>query len=475
MFLLIEATLWSLSALGLISLPAVIPLDNYDLGVNRAMLGAGPRLYEPDRWTLNTLRPNIEITYPRLPVFRNGPETYTVHTNSAGMRDHEIARDKPAGVLRIACLGDSSTFGYNMEVDEGYPRQLQALLDAQYPGRFEVLNFGIPGHASLQGVERLKHLALGFHPDVVTFAFGTNDRFFHPPMKLSDELRASHSWRGTILTDARALFNLSATYRGLRALLVRTGALVPASEPQHPGPTSAAWVGLDEMDGAIGEVKSLGDREGFSLVLLNIDLHETDAVTATTEGAHRTGAPLVDIAALFREKKAERDREIATKRGLAPTTVPGAADKFVFRVVVEGTPKEVWMRYRIFPTGKTEIEALYDDGTHGDEHAGDGVWSLATSLSPGQKVIYSYSSPDETGKLAREFRDTFVVNGFPMMGSPDRGLIIRPGGTYIDVYGDFYLHSDPAHPDAPGHRLIAAELRDAILALPAVQRALAKS
>jgi lysophospholipase L1-like esterase len=472
----LEGALWSLSAVGLLSLPSTIPMDNYDLGVNRAMSGAGPRLYEPDRWTLNTLRPNVEITYPRLPVFRNGPETYTVHTNSAGMRDREISRDKPPGVLRIACLGDSSTFGYNVEVDEGYPRQLQALLDAQYPGRFQVLNFGVPGHASLQGVERLKHLASGFHPDVVTFAFGTNDRFFPTTRRLSDELHVSRTWRGTILFEAAKVFNMSATYRGLRAVLFHSGALVTSRAPQQPGQPTAAWVGLDEMAGAISEVKSVGDREGFSLVLLNIDLHETDSVTAVTEGAHRTGAPLINIAVLFREKKAERDREIATKHGLALTTVPGTADKFVFRVVVDGNPTEVWMRYRIFPTGaKTDIEALYDDGTHGDEHAGDGVWSLQSNLSAGQKVIYSYFAPDETGTRAREFRDTFVVNGFPMMGSPDRGLVIRPGGTYIDVYGDFYLHSDPAHPDAVGHRLIAGELRDVILELPAVQRALAKS
>jgi hypothetical protein len=316
---------------------------------------------------------------------------------------------------------------------------------------------------------------LAFHPDVVTFAYGTNDRFLHPPEKLSNQLHASHTWRGMLLFEAPRIFNLSATYRGLRMLLFRTGAL---DRPTTQAGKQAvvvrdAWVGLDEMAAAIGEARSLGDRNGFSLVVLNLDLHETDALKGLIEGAHKAGVPLIDIAALFRHKRAERDLEIASKHGLLPTTLPDDAHKFVFRVVVNGNPKEVWMRYRLFPTDQTAIEALYDDGTHGDEHAGDGVWSLATNFSPGQKVVYSYFAGEDSGKLVREFRDSFLLNGFPMMGSQERGLILRVGGTYIDVYGDFYLHSDPAHPDAEGHRLIAAQLRDAILALPTVQRALA--
>jgi hypothetical protein len=120
------------------------------------------------------------------------------------------------------------------------------------------------------------------------------------------------------------------------------------------------------------------------------------------------------------------------------------------------------------------LDALYDDGTHGDERAGDGVWSLESNYKPGTKVIYSYSSDPGDGKFVREFRDSFLVNGFPMMGTPERGLLLEAGGAFIDVYGTMYLRSDHAHPNEEGHRLIAAPVRDAILALPTVQQALAK-
>ncbi len=474
LFVMIEAVLWGLAALQLISLPSVIPLADFDQAIERVNSGASQRLYELDRWRLTTLRRNAVISYPRHPISAHSAETYTVRTNSAGMRNAEVTYAKPAGLLRIACLGDSSTFGFNVEADDAYPHQLQELLDADYPGRFQVLNFGVPGYASLQGVEHLKHSVLDFHPDVVTFAFGTNDRFWHGPASLSERLRASQSWSGTVSFELRRILNLSATYRALRMLLFHAGALhLDATQPteQKAGGVVTA-VQLEEMENAIAAAGSLAAHAGAAAVVLNIDLNETDAVKASTEGAQRAGLPFVDIVEHLAKRQREYESDLASKHGVAPTTLADRTQKFVFRVIVDGHPKQVSMRHRPFFKTDYTIEALYDDGTHGDEHSGDGVWSLATDYTPGTKVIYSYFSDNGDGKLVREFTDSFVRNGFPMLGSPERGLVLEVGAAHVDVYGTMYLRADHAHPNEEGHGLIAAQVRDAILALPLVRKAL---
>jgi lysophospholipase L1-like esterase len=50
---------------------------------------------------------------------------------------------------RILCVGDSHTRGVGAPTALSYPRQLQRLLEAAYPGaRFMVMNAGIPGSNS---------------------------------------------------------------------------------------------------------------------------------------------------------------------------------------------------------------------------------------------------------------------------------------------------------------------------------------
>ena len=41
---------------------------------------------------------------------------------------------------------------------------------------------------------------------------------------------------------------------------------------------------------------------------------------------------------------------------------------------------------------------MYDDGTHGDEKAGDGVWSLLVSVPVGKEIEYKYTNSGESGK-----------------------------------------------------------------------------
>lgn len=82
----------------------------------------------------------------------------------------EVKPAKPAGTFRILCYGDSNTDGPNRG---GWPERLQALLSDD--GEYEVLNAGVAGYSSHQGLVRFRSEAGRYHPDLVLVSFGWND------------------------------------------------------------------------------------------------------------------------------------------------------------------------------------------------------------------------------------------------------------------------------------------------------------
>ncbi len=102
--------------------------------------------------------------------------------NSRGLRSPEIPREKPSGVVRIAVLGDSCTFGFvslgNLRFDtpRPYPELLEDLLNRKFrPGRFLVIKYGMIGYTSYHGLRMLRREVLPDDPDIVVIRFGWND------------------------------------------------------------------------------------------------------------------------------------------------------------------------------------------------------------------------------------------------------------------------------------------------------------
>ena len=101
------------------------------------------------------------------------PKPNVLGHNSRGIYGPEFADSKNPRVFRIVTLGDSCThLG-----PHPYPRRLQAILDAAQPGRFEVINAGVIGYSSYQGLMRLRHEVAAWSPDLVTVYFGWNDHW----------------------------------------------------------------------------------------------------------------------------------------------------------------------------------------------------------------------------------------------------------------------------------------------------------
>jgi lysophospholipase L1-like esterase len=91
--------------------------------------------------------------------------------NEAGYRGPLRPRQKEPGVLRIATLGDSSTFGYGVAYADTYSSQLEELLKGRGL-KVEVLDFGVVGFTVRQGLERYKSAVRPYEPDIVVEAFG---------------------------------------------------------------------------------------------------------------------------------------------------------------------------------------------------------------------------------------------------------------------------------------------------------------
>jgi lysophospholipase L1-like esterase len=92
-----------------------------------------------------------------------------VAKNSLGYRERELTPKDPHR-YRIVVVGDSFTYGQGIEAPERFSNLIEALLGARY----EVLNFGIPGHDMPQHLQVLDQV-LTLQPDFVLLQLFIND------------------------------------------------------------------------------------------------------------------------------------------------------------------------------------------------------------------------------------------------------------------------------------------------------------
>ena len=83
--------------------------------------------------------------------------------------------DLEAGAdVTIVAYGDSITAGF--AVRRGFPSFWKQMLEEKYPeAGLEMINSGISGDTTLDGLSRLDWAALSYEPDLVTINFGIND------------------------------------------------------------------------------------------------------------------------------------------------------------------------------------------------------------------------------------------------------------------------------------------------------------
>jgi lysophospholipase L1-like esterase len=95
--------------------------------------------------------------------------------NRMGFREREMEPVKPAGTVRVICLGDSVT----AQGRPGYAELLNRLLADQPPtsNRWEAFNMGVYGYSVAQGLMQFRLTKDRVRPDIVTLYFGWNDHW----------------------------------------------------------------------------------------------------------------------------------------------------------------------------------------------------------------------------------------------------------------------------------------------------------
>lgn len=209
--------------------------------------------------------------------------------NEAGYRGPLLPHEKRPGVLRVATLGDSSTFGMGVRYDECYTARLPGEL-AKLGIEAEALDGGVIGHTVRQGVERYRDLVRPFRPDVVTLAYGAvNDHF--PAIDLPDEQKIAYNqerraglarWMRTQRRTWRVLHLLDWTSEELRGGREALTAVDPVLErEQHELRQTAGlvdWPGarrvsLEEFRGSLETLLAETRADGAELVLISMPRH----------------------------------------------------------------------------------------------------------------------------------------------------------------------------------------------------------
>jgi hypothetical protein len=141
-----------------------------------------PEFFRPDPTLFWELLPDLDHVPPHY---------YGDVTNDDGQRMRHGVGAKD-GRLRVACFGDSCTYGLGLRIDDSWPSVMGR--DAA----LEVINAGVPGYSSYQGALYADMRCPRWKPDVVVAEFGINDSLTWPQVDhdqvvaLTDAERAPH-------------------------------------------------------------------------------------------------------------------------------------------------------------------------------------------------------------------------------------------------------------------------------------------
>jgi lysophospholipase L1-like esterase len=205
-----------------------------------------PRLFWVLKPRLNAWRVNGN--------FESSPVDFCFSTTDARLR----AMPELPGTerYRVLAVGDSCTFGFGVDDDKSWPAQLQTLLNAERTEGFvRVINAGVPGYTSFQGLQYLKDYGLALEPSLVIVSFWVNDEV--PSFSISDEQRAAQYAR--IGYDSPLMY--SRFYVGLKQLVRNT------SLPSWKVNTSRPRLTEEEYEGTLKAICETCGANGVPVVL----------------------------------------------------------------------------------------------------------------------------------------------------------------------------------------------------------------
>jgi hypothetical protein len=205
-------------------------------------------------------------------------------TNQFGFRGHEISGDKPAGVIRVATVGASTTVGSHSQAFS-YPEFLEPWLNEWVshvaPGvRIEVINGGREGIMSTDIASIVKHEILPLEPDLVVYHEGANQFAFRDliqedgepivvPATLDARSKVPGAGRFALMRRLDVAMRRFGVGSGAEPRKPRYRLQWPASvDERHPDPDAAALpLDLPRVVHDLDDIRSTADVAGARLVV----------------------------------------------------------------------------------------------------------------------------------------------------------------------------------------------------------------
>ncbi len=416
---------------------------------------AAPRFVEQllvdDPVTWKALPPGRTLTWPK----RFAVPERELSINSLGMRMREVEREKPVGRFRIACLGDSVTFGWGVEEAASFPRRLETLLRERFPDRdVEVLNFGVPGFSSEQAKRFMASRLNEFSPDWVLLAVGVNDGALYDGLtdaerfESLDRARTLPSW---IESWSRQSFVFEMLRRGSGA--------VPGASRDGASTRRSRRVPEDRYRRNVIEMLDRCQAEGWSVLLLDACLPFGFAGRQLEPLAEARSLPFLDVRSILESAVPDTHGPPTTwTLGEWPASAPGEPVSIRFRVRVGAAPD--FDRLWLLSADRDELSRAKDLPLFVEMHPTENdpmTWWADVQLEAGQLVDFTFAtdrllSParQELSLLTKLFYHQLRVgNGAREHESP----VFEHGRSSLDA-----CLLEPIHPNADGHRLIAEAL-----------------
>lgn len=101
-----------------------------------------------------------------------------INTNSLGYRDYEFNINKPEDIYRILVVGDSFTYGFGVEINETYVKNLEKFLNEKEDKKYSIINAGFKsGRSPDTEYLFLKKEGLLLDPDMIIIGFFIGNDF----------------------------------------------------------------------------------------------------------------------------------------------------------------------------------------------------------------------------------------------------------------------------------------------------------
>jgi len=202
-------------------------------------------------------------------------------TNGFGLRGDPVRDD---GSIRILTVGDSCTWGWGVGQEEAYPAVLQRLLDERHgAGRYQVLNAGVPGYTTYEGLIYLRERGLALKPAVVIADYGFNETFHTG--EIETQIARYQKFRCVVAADDFLIAH-STLYHWLRWRMIdRASHTLPVrATPEKYAEHVARFAGLASEHGARVMMIDFLEKSG----------PEAPYVGALVGVTKNAGIPLVD-------------------------------------------------------------------------------------------------------------------------------------------------------------------------------------